>query len=305
MTCVGMKKGDERGRPERHLFPGVFIFSTLLICQIIAKPISTHIRYSCYCFPVMPVISVLVVDDEAPFLDLCRLYLERSGQFSVTTMISPTQALRVLEDRTFDIIVSDYFMPEMDGVEFLARIRKYHGCIPFILLTGRGNEDVAISAINKGADYYLQKTGDVRDQFSELEYKLGEAVRRSKAEKIYRESSSILSAVMESSPDGILVTADDGRILKYNDRLVQIWGIPGNVLELGEENAFLAFMFGKVKDPSMILERFREIFRDPVQDIRDQVECKDGKIIEVLSIPFAVNDSMMGRVWRFRHAPRQ
>ena len=250
---------------------------------------------------MMPMISVLVVDDEAPFLDLCRLYLERSGRFTVTTMVSPKQALRILGDRAFDAIVSDYLMPEMNGIEFLSHIRKDHGCIPFIILTGRGNEEVAISAINKGADYYLQKTGDVRDQFSELEYKLGEAVRRRKAEDVYRESSSILSAVMESSGDGILVISTDGRILKYNKKISQIWGIPDNVLELGEENAFLAFIFKQAKEPSRMLERVRELELDPLKESYDRIECRDGKIIERWSIPFKIGDAAMGRVWRFRY----
>ena len=250
---------------------------------------------------MMPTISVLVVDDEAPFLDLCRLYLERSGRFTVTTMVSPKQALRVLGDRSFDAIVSDYLMPEMDGIEFLSHIRENHGCIPFIILTGRGNEEVAISAINKGADYYLQKSGHVRDQFSELEYKLGEAVRRRKAEEVYRESSSILSAVMGSSGDGILVVSNEGRILKYNKKISQIWDIPDNILELGEENAFLAFIFKKVKDPSRVLEKVRELELDPLQESYDRIECKDEKTIERSSIPFKVGDTVMGRVWRFRY----
>jgi len=241
------------------------------------------------------------VDDEAPFLDLCRLYLERSGRFSVTTMVSSKQALRLLEDRNFDAIVSDYLMPEMDGIEFLSQIRKYHGCIPFIILTGRGNEEVAISAINKGADYYLQKTGHVQDQFSELEYKLGEAVRRRKAEEVYRESSAILSAVLNSSEDGILVVANDTRILKYNNQITRIWGIPRNILELGEENAFLAFVFKKAKDPNRILEKVRELEQDPLQESRHRIECRDGTVIEGSSVPFKVGDTVCGRIWRFRY----
>ncbi|HUU74626.1 MAG TPA: response regulator [Methanoregulaceae archaeon] len=248
---------------------------------------------------MLTMISLLVVDDEAAFLDLCKLYLERSGQFTVTTMVSARQALRIMEDRQFDAIVSDYLMPEMDGIEFLSHIREKHGHIPFIILTGRGNEDVAIGAMNKGADYYLQKTGHFREQFAELEFKIREAVRRSRAEEGYRESSSILAAVMESSPDGILVTGIDGSILDYNSKIKEIWNIPENILELGEENAFLAFVFKKVKDPSGMLQMVRDLTEDPLRESADILECKDGKILERYSCPFLAGDIVLGRVWRF------
>ena len=60
----------------------------------------------------------------------------------------------------YEVIVSDYQMPGMNGIEFLKRLRSQLGHIPFILFTGRGREEVAIEALNCGADFYLQKGGD-------------------------------------------------------------------------------------------------------------------------------------------------
>ncbi len=112
-------------------------------------------------------ISLLYVDDEPDLLDLCKIFLEREGEFSVVTVTSAPGALQLLKERTFDAIISDYQMPVMDGIEFLKKVRMDFKDIPFILFTGRGREEVVIEAINCGADFYLQKGGAPRAQFSE------------------------------------------------------------------------------------------------------------------------------------------
>src|SRR5271157_1088190 len=99
--------------------------------------------------------SLLYVDDEPGLLEIGQLFLESTGEFSVTTAISGKEALGQLAQSHFDAIVSDYQMPEMDGIELLKSVRKSFGNVPFILFTGRGREEVVIEAINNGVDFYL------------------------------------------------------------------------------------------------------------------------------------------------------
>ncbi|RPI35677.1 MAG: response regulator, partial [Methanoregulaceae archaeon] len=106
------------------------------------------------------VIRVLYVDDESNLLEIGKRFLERSGDFAVTTALSAREAVRLLEHGIFDAIISDYQMPVMDGIQFLVELRKNVGQISFILFTGRGREEVVIQAINNGANFYLQKGGD-------------------------------------------------------------------------------------------------------------------------------------------------
>lgn len=121
-------------------------------------------------------ISVLYVDDEENLLDIAKIYLERTGDFSVETTTSVPGALAFLEERSFDAIVSDYQMPEMDGIAFLQQVRSSGDTIPFILFTGRGREEVVIQALNEGADFYIQKGGEPKSQFAELAHKVRQAV---------------------------------------------------------------------------------------------------------------------------------
>ena len=81
-------------------------------------------------------IRILYVDDEENLLDISKLFLERSGQFNVDTVTSAPAALALLNSKNYDAIISDYQMPEMDGIEFLKKVRTSGNTIPFILFTG-------------------------------------------------------------------------------------------------------------------------------------------------------------------------
>jgi PAS domain S-box-containing protein len=143
-------------------------------------------------------ISVLYVDDEADLLEIGKLYLERSGTLSIDTVTSAHRAINRLKEKSYDAIVSDYHMPVMDGIAFLKYLRPVYSGIPFILFTGKGREEIVIEALNNGADFYLQKGGDPKSQFVELEHKIRQAVsRRRSEEKIhyYNRLYTILSGV--------------------------------------------------------------------------------------------------------------
>ena len=79
---------------------------------------------------------VLYVDDDPGLLDIARIFLEKTGEFSVTTSASAQEALDSLSVRSQDVIISDYQMPDMDGIVFLNEVRQRFGDIPFILFTG-------------------------------------------------------------------------------------------------------------------------------------------------------------------------
>jgi len=128
-------------------------------------------------------ISILYVDDEPLLLNVGKLFLEKTAGFSVTTASSVKEASNLLSEKSFDAIVSDYQMREIDGIEFLKRLRNSGDKTPFIIFTGRGREDLVIEALNEGADFYLQKGGDPKSQFAELTHKINRAVQARRAEE--------------------------------------------------------------------------------------------------------------------------
>ncbi|ACL17964.1 hybrid sensor histidine kinase/response regulator [Methanosphaerula palustris] len=155
-------------------------------------------------------IALLLVDDEPTLLEVARLFLERSGMITVTPAESPGGALALLKETPFDVIVSDYEMPGMNGIELLKIIRSTGNTIPFIIFTGKGREQIVIEALNQGADFYLQKGGDPRSQFAELEHKVKRAVAQQKSDLALRQSEERFRLLAENGTDMISCHTPDG-----------------------------------------------------------------------------------------------
>ena len=178
-------------------------------------------------------ISVIYVDDEPSLLDIARLFLERTGGFSVSTVASGKEALDMLSNREFDAIISDFQMPEMDGIEFLKQVRCRDPAIPFILFTGRGREEIVIQAINNGVTFYMQKGGDPASQFAELAHKIRQAVAAVRAEVALKQSEMLHRTIFETSPDAIALTNTDGILSYVSPAAIRLFGIPSEKEALG------------------------------------------------------------------------
>ena len=115
-------------------------------------------------------IFVLHVDDEEDFLFLTKEYVESAtkGEINFDYLSKPQEIFEKLDTRQYDVIVCDYLMPEMDGLDLISQLEKKNYDIPFIIFTGRSREEVVIEALNLGADYYIKKGADTKSQYTEL-----------------------------------------------------------------------------------------------------------------------------------------
>lgn len=170
------------------------------------------------------VIEVLYVDDELGILQAVKLSLEDTGICTIDTAESAEQALTMLDSHSYEAIISDYDMPEMDGIELLRVVRERFGDIPFILYTGLPREDVLIEAINSGLTFYLQKGGDPEIQFAELIHMLEQAVTRRRAEQNLLESENRYRAIFEDAILGIYRTTREGTYLDMNPAFARMFG---------------------------------------------------------------------------------
>jgi PAS domain S-box-containing protein len=158
-------------------------------------------------------VSILYVDDEPVLLDAGKLYLEHIGNFTVTTCESAVEALKILSEIRFDAILSDYQMPECDGISFLKILRGRGDDTPFIIFTGKSREEVVIEALNSGADFYLQKGGETKSQFAELTNKIHYAVSKRRGEEALKKSEELFRGVFDTVTSGVAIyqVKGDGR----------------------------------------------------------------------------------------------
>ena len=169
-------------------------------------------------------LKVLYVDDEPALLELGKIFIESQGNFLVQTASGSKEALHMMDGNAFDAVVSDYQMPEMDGLEFLKQVRRSGNNIPFIIFTGRVREEVAIEALNSGADFYLQKGGNPRAQFAELINMINQSVSRRQQEKKVTEAEINLRTIVDNMGDGLFVVDSEGFILSFNEAACTLSG---------------------------------------------------------------------------------
>ncbi|MGA9388427.1 MAG: response regulator [Candidatus Bathyarchaeia archaeon] len=162
------------------------------------------------------VIQVLHVDDDTGFLKVAKQCLELHGNFVVETASSVDVVKRKMKMKAYDVIVSDYMMPGKDGLQLFKELRQKGDKIPFIIFTGKGREELAIKALNLGADGYFNKLGAPETVYGELAHGICQAVKIRKAEEALRESEERYRLLFEQSPIGIGILSLDGVVVDTN-----------------------------------------------------------------------------------------
>jgi PAS domain S-box-containing protein len=169
-------------------------------------------------------LNILHVDDEQDFLAMAKVFLERESEnFNIDATTSAEEGMELLKRGNYDVVVSDYKMPMMDGLEFLQNLRQSGNTIPFIMLTGKGREDVAMDALNNGANHYLQKGGDIRSLFDKLTHVIKEEVKKRVGDKIagIEEGKEI---IMDSMPAMVFYADSNSNFQYVNKYLADVFG---------------------------------------------------------------------------------
>ncbi len=180
-------------------------------------------------------LSVLLIDDEPALLEVLKPFVERSGEISVETMQSATEALKILPEKSFDAIVVDYNMPEITGINFLKILRSNGDTTPVIIFTGAGHERTAVDALNYGANFFLQKDEDPQKLFPELCEMIKTAVENKYIGKKPGTSRKILSDMINFYPDPGFAIDREGKVVAWNASMEQLTDTPaGEMMGKGD-----------------------------------------------------------------------
>ncbi len=170
-------------------------------------------------------ISILYVDDEPALVEVAAHYLKKTQDIVVDTAPTVIAACTLLSQRQYDAIVSDYSLPDSDGIMLLKTLRERNDATPFILFTGRGREEVVIEALNHGAAFYLQKGGEPRAQFAELGHMITQVVERRRTERALQESEELFRSLVTTMPDATLILDWNGSVLFANEAAFRLVGL--------------------------------------------------------------------------------
>ncbi len=173
-------------------------------------------------------ISILCIDDEPLLLEVIKKFFEREPGFSVKTCTNGKDALEMLSALEFDSIICDYSLPEMDGIELLKEVRRRGFSSLFIIITGKHRAQVAIDALNNGADYYVQKGGGIVQDIPVLSEFISTGVKKIRASRALIERERIYRSIIENNPDLLSRFSPEWELSFVNNSYTDFTGMNSN-----------------------------------------------------------------------------
>jgi PAS domain S-box-containing protein len=231
-------------------------------------------------------IKILVVEDEAADAIIILNEILKCGiQFEKLIVDTEKNFRSALQNFVPDLIISDYSMPEFDGMNALMIRNELIPQIPFILVTGSVNEEIAVEIMKAGADDYIIKQNLSRLVPAILSSLKKAEIIRSKedTEKAYRESEEIFSAFMEHSPVYVFFKNDQTRPIRLSKNYENMLGMPVEKA-IGKT---MDELFPSPLSKTMILDDLRVLEKTlPVK----KIEELNGRYYETTKFPIVKQD---------------
>jgi PAS domain S-box-containing protein len=179
--------------------------------------------------------------------------------------------------------------------EFLTRIRS--GELPEYKMEKRYiRKDGAVIWVHLTVSIVRASSGDPLYLVAFIE----DITQRREAQHQANRSLSLLRATLESTADGILVVDVTGKILSFNQKMSDMWGIPADIFGSGDDERAINAALAKLSHPEDFMAKVVELYSNPDLASYDVLELKDGRIFERYSQPQRIDDVAVGRVWSFR-----
>lgn len=215
-------------------------------------------------------IRVLLVDDEPEFASTAATFLEREDpSIQVVPVETADDGLDVLATGDIDCVISDYDLPEVDGLVFLESVRASHPDLPFILFTGSGSEAVASEAISAGVTDYLQKEPGV-DQYPVLAHRIKNLVAQHRAETSLETTRHRYQRLIEESWDVFAVIDTHGCFEYLSPSVDRVLGYRADEL-LGD----IVYDYVHPEDREDVLAELDALMADPSRQTVTEFRFED------------------------------
>jgi PAS domain S-box-containing protein len=165
---------------------------------------------------------VIIEDDEAHYQLMKRTIIKVYPDASIHYFQEAAGCLERLDEINPDLVIADYLLPGMNGIEFLQSLNREKMDIPVIMITGQGDENLAVQAMKLGAWDYLVKSGDF---FTLIPSVIGKVIREWKLKESLQGSQRRFREIFSQSPIGIAVYDQDGLLVEANKSCRDIFGV--------------------------------------------------------------------------------
>ncbi len=185
-------------------------------------------------------IRVLHVDDDKAILEISKQILQSlDDRLYIDFASCIDEAHKKLNSAIYDVVVSDYELPTKNGLEFLSELKEKGIDIPFILFTGKGREEIAIEALNLGADGYYNKQGNPETVYGELLHGIKNAVAKKQTENKLLESERLTQHIIDSTPNLIYIyDIVENRNVYSNKEIIDFLGYTTEQIQAMGSNLF-------------------------------------------------------------------
>ena len=229
-------------------------------------------------------LRVLHVDDDPVFLRVAKQCLEIEGRLQVDTALSVEKAKEKMKREMYDAVVSDYVMPGEDGLSFLKELRDAGNTIPFVMFTGKGREEIAIKALNLGADGYFSKIGSPETVYGELAHGICQIVESKRAEETLAASENYLKTMLNSISTGLIVIDEETH-------------------EIVDANAYALEMIGASKQDAIgkVCHSFicpAEKGKCPISDLKQTVDKSERLLLKADGSTLQILKTVTAATWR-------
>jgi PAS domain S-box-containing protein len=229
-----------------------------------------------------PLTLVIIEDEEAHFSLMKRTIARHLPEATVHHFQEPAAALERMEELHPDIVITDYLMPGMNGIEVLETLNRANQDIPVIMITGQGDENIAVQAMKLGAWDYLVKSSDF---FTLLPSVIEKVLREWTLRESLSRSEERFKDLAERTSDWIWEVDPEGRFVYSSPVSENILGYPPE-----EITGKYFYEFFRRRDGKAVRDQFFGAFsaRRPIVSFEHCLHDRDGNevIVETHGVPF-------------------
>ena len=218
--------------------------------------------------------SYWCVDQQGNLIDVNQTYCRQSGYSREELLLMQVSQLES-EESIAEGEIHFRRVVENNSDQFETRHRRKDGSI----------WDVEVSATYRAGRLYVF---------------LRDITGRKQAEASLSYSVSLNNAALESTADGILIVNREGKIARWNQRFIDLWKVPEELLHPRFDDPVLSHVTAQMADPEAFLSKVKELYEHPGESSHDTLHLSDGRIIERYSQPQKIGDEIVGRFWAFR-----